>query len=235
MKTLLKMPRKGLIIIIGVVVLAAVACTGAAPTATLAPTPQPTSTAVVTEIVTETATEIPAETQIAVAVTGSGIIGGDPEFNPAALVWQGYWLSRDQFGPLVMASGMGIPFEPPMEMMAQAMQMVAQNADDPLTAPLNMLPLQAMFASGSPDMINDPRDFDPLDMEGLRLDPSTFDETVRVRARAETMLKMSQWAHNFATKSLASPPTTSALCNGSLASWSTCSPRSKANTPWKIC
>ena len=122
--------------------------------------PQPTSTAVVTEIVTETATEIPAETKIAVAVTGSGIIGGDPEFNPAALVWQGYWLSRDQFGPLVMASGMGIPFEPPMEMMAQ-------NADDPLTAPLNMLPLQAMFASGSPDMINDPRDFDPLDMEGL--------------------------------------------------------------------
>ena len=130
---------------------------------------------------------------------------------------------------------MGIPFEPPMEMMAQAMQMVAQNADDPLTAPLNMLPLQAMFASGSPDMINDPRDFDPLDMERLRLDPSTFDETVRVRARAETMFKMSQLAHNFATKSLASPPTTSALCNGSLASWSTCSPRSKANTPWKIC
>ena len=81
-KTLLEMPRKGLIIIIGVVVLAAVACTGAAPTATLAPTPQPTSTAVVTEIVTETATEIPAETKIAVAVTGSGIIGGDPEFNP---------------------------------------------------------------------------------------------------------------------------------------------------------
>ena len=201
MKTLLKMPRKGLIIIIGVVVLAAVACTGAAPTATLAPTPQPTSTAVVTE----TATEIPAETQIAVAVTGSGIIGGDPEFNPAALVWQGYWLSRDQFGPLVMASGMGIPFEPPMEMMAQAMQMVAQNADDPLTAPLNMLPLQAMFASGSPDMINDPRDFDPLDMEGLRLDPSTFDETVRVRARAETMLKMSQWAHNFANEKFGEP------------------------------
>ncbi|MGE3573484.1 MAG: hypothetical protein AB7J35_05480, partial [Dehalococcoidia bacterium] len=54
----------------------------------------------------------------------SGIDGADADFNYSAMVWQGYWLSRDHFGPLVMGSGMGIPFEPPMEMVTAAMQMV---------------------------------------------------------------------------------------------------------------
>ena len=64
------------------------------------------------------------------AVIGSGIEGGDPDFNAAALIWQGYWLSRNHFGPFVMASGMGIPFMPPKEMMQGAMKMVAQNPND---------------------------------------------------------------------------------------------------------
>ena len=54
-------------------------------------------------------------------------------------------------------------------------------------------------------MVNDPRDFGPLDLEGLRLDPASFDETVRVRAQAETMLKLSQWAHNFANEKFGAP------------------------------
>ncbi|MCH7713178.1 MAG: hypothetical protein IIC99_06100 [Chloroflexi bacterium] len=193
MKILPRFTKRGLAVLVGVVALAAVACTSAAPTFTPAPTPQPTATAA------------PTETPVPPPVTGSGIIGGDPEFNSAALVWQGYWLSRGHFGPFVMGSGMGIPFQPPMEMMAQAMQMVAQNADDPLTIPQNMLPLQAVYASGSPNMVNDPRDFGPLDLEGLRLDPDTFDKTVRVRAQAETMLKLSQWAHNFASEKFGKP------------------------------
>ena len=130
--------------------------------------------------------------------SASGIVGADPDFDYSALVWQGYWLSRDHFGPFVMASGMGIPFEPPMEKMMMAMAMVAQNPDDPVAIPQNMAPLQAVFASGSPDLINDPREFGPLDLEGLRLDPDTFDETVAVRAQAQTMLKETQWAHSFA-------------------------------------
>lgn len=120
-------------------------------------------------------------------------------------MWQGYWLSRDHFGPFVMASGMGIPFEPPQEMLGQAMEAVAQNPDDSITLPENMAPLQAVFRSGSPDLLNDPTAFDPLDFEGLRLDPATFDETVGLRGQAETMLKETQWAHNFADPHFGSP------------------------------
>lgn len=135
----------------------------------------------------------------------SGITGGDPEFNFAGLTWQAYWLSRDHFGPFVMASGMGIPFESPMEMVQQAMQMVAQNPSDPVALPQNMAPLQAVFASGSPTLVNDPRDFDPLDFQAFRLDPSSFDQKVGVRGQAETMLKESQWAHNFADAHFGDP------------------------------
>ena len=131
-------------------------------------------------------------------VSTSGIVGGDPEFNFSALTWQGYWLSRDHFGPFVMGAGMGIPFEPPMDQVMMALGMVAQNPDDPAAIPQNMMPLQAIFASGSPDLVNDPRNFDPLDLEAFRLDPSTFDETVTVGGQAWTMLKESQWARSFA-------------------------------------
>lgn len=104
-----------------------------------------------------------------------------------------------------MASGMGIPFEPPMDMLQQAMQMVAQNPNDPVAIPQNMAPLQAVFASGSPTLINDPRNFDRLDFQAFRLDPSSFDQKVSVRGQAETMLKESQWAHNFADAHFGDP------------------------------
>lgn len=186
---------------IGVIGILAVACAGPTPTPTPTPTatPQPTPTPSPTATPSSTATPGPTE------APGSGILGGDPEFGPAAMVWQGYWLSRDHFGPFVMASGMGIPFEPPMEMVQTGMQMVAQNPDDPVNLPQNMMPLQAVFASGSSTLLNDPREFDPLDFEGQRLDPSTFDETVGVRGQAETMLKESQWAHNFANAHFGTP------------------------------
>ena len=136
---------------------------------------------------------------------GSGLLGGDPDFDVPAMISQGYWLSRDHFGPFVMASGMGIPFQPAMDMVQMATQMVAQNPDDPAMVPQNMMPLQAVFASGSPKLVNDPRDFAPMDFEGLRLDPANFDESVSVRGQAETMLKESQWAHNFANAHFGEP------------------------------
>lgn len=179
------LPRSmGIFLVIGLV---SVACTTASPTAT--PTSTPTSTPVPTSA----------------PVLGSGIEGGDPEFVYAALIWQGYWLSRDQFGPFVMASGMGIPFQPPMDMMQMAMQMVGQNPDDPIMVPQNMMPLQAVYASGSPSLVNDPREFDALDFTAFRLDPASFDQKVTVRGQAETMLKESQWAHNFANSHFGEP------------------------------
>ena len=151
------------------------------------------------------ATPVPTAVPEPTPVTGSGIEGGDPEFNPTALVWQGYWLSRDHFGPFVMASGLGIPFQPPMDMMQMAMGMVAQNSNDPVMLPANMMPLQAVYASGGSTLVNAPREYDPMDFEAFRLDPSTFDDTVTVRGQAETMLKESQWAHNFANAHFGEP------------------------------
>ncbi len=183
----------------------AAACTGDDP----APTPAPTLTSAPTATAQPQPSPAPATAEptlpAAAARPGSGIEGGDPAFDASALVWQGYWLSRDHFGPFVMASGMGIPFAPPMEMLQAAIQMVAQNPDDPVMLPQNMMPLQAIYASGGSDLLNDPRDFDPLDFEGLRLDPASFDETVRVRGQAFTMLKESQWAHSFADSHFGAP------------------------------
>ena len=121
------------------------------------------------------------------------------------MIWQGYWLSRNNFGPFVMGSGMGIPFQPPMDMVSMAMQMIAQNPTDPVMVPQNMMPLQAVFASGSPSLVNDPRNFDPLDFEGLRLKPDTFDKRVTLQGQAQTMVKESQWAHSFSSPHFGNP------------------------------
>ena len=196
MKFLTRFGTKPLTVVLVVTGLLALACTSAAtptPTPTSAPTPLPT------------VTEAPEPTSVPPTVTGSGIEGGDPDFNVVAMIWQGYWLSRDQFGPFVMGSGMGEPFMPPPAMMQSMMQMVAQNPSDPVPMIQNMMPLQAVFASGSSDLVNDPREFGPLDLEAFRLDPSTFDKTVAVRAQAETMLKLSQWSHNFSNEHFGTP------------------------------
>jgi len=129
----------------------------------------------------------------------SSIVGADPEFNFAAMTWQGYWLSRDHFGPFVMQSGMGITFEPPMEMLQSAMAMVAQNPGDVPFLPKNMAPLQAVYASGDPSAIHDLTQIPADDFSLFRFDPDTFDTTIEVSAMAQTMLKESQWARSFST------------------------------------
>ena len=80
-----------------------------------------------------------------------------------------------------MASGMGIPFQPPIETLMEGIAMVAQNSADTVMIPMNMMPLQAIFASGSANLLNDPRVFEPLDFEAFRLDPESFDTAISVR------------------------------------------------------
>ena len=189
--------RKTLIAFLVIFGLLAVACSA---DATSTPRPLPTS-APIPEIETPT----PSPTIINAALASSGIQGGDPDFNRTAFVWQAYWLSRDQFGPFVMASGMGIPFQPPMETLMQGIAMVAPNPADTVTIPTNMMPIQAIFASGSPSLVNDPRDFGPMDFEAFRLDPESFDTSISVRGQAETMLKESQWARNFSNPYFGEP------------------------------
>lgn len=185
-------------LVVGVLTLAA--CTSPAPTPTPTATPRPTATP------TPTATAVPpSPTPTSTAIQGTGIQGGDPDFDFSAMVWQGYWLSRDHFGPFVMASGMGVPFMPDMDMMQMAMQMVAQNPNDPVMMPQNMMPLQAVYKSGSPGLLNNPMDFNAMDFQGMRLNPASFDVTVGVRGQAETMLKESQWARNFANPHFGTP------------------------------
>jgi len=191
----------------GVVIAAALvtaACTGDdEPTATPAPTTE--TTAAATAEPTAAATAAPTEVAANPLAAQSTLINANPAFNYGAAVWQGYWLSRDHFGPFVMGSGLGIPFQPPMDALGAAMGMVGQNPDDPIMIPANLAPLQAVFASGSPALVNDPREFDPLDFEAFRLDPATFDQTIGVRGQAQTMLKESQWARNFANPHFGTP------------------------------
>ncbi|MGE3414347.1 MAG: hypothetical protein AB7L91_19305, partial [Dehalococcoidia bacterium] len=194
-----------------IAIVAGVAIVGAACTSDDGDTTPVTSTPsspVATETAGAAATTTEATTPAPKAIDTSSpstLSVANPEFNYGAAVWQAYWLSRDHFGPFVMGSGLGIPFEPPMEMLQAAMAMVAQNEGDPVMIPANLFPLQAVYASGSPALVNNPMEFDAMDFEALRLDPTTFDERVTVRAQAETMLKESQWARNFANAHFGAP------------------------------
>ena len=100
MKFLTRFGTKPLTVVLVVTGLLALACTSAArPLQPLLRHPQ----------ALPTVTEAPEPTSVPPTVTGSGIEGGDPDFNVVAMIWQGSWLSRDHFGPFVMASGMVNP------------------------------------------------------------------------------------------------------------------------------
>lgn len=174
------------------------ACTGRT-----SDSPAPTSGAVATAVggVATPTTDAVSEVKPIDVSSPSGITGADPEFSYSAMVWQGYWLSRDHFGPLAMASGMGVPFEPPMDMVAAAMQMAGGTGTDRPFVPANILPLQAVYRSGDTALAQDMMAFSPMDFAGMRLDPATFDQVVGVEGQAQLMLKESQWARNFHTAS----------------------------------
>ncbi|MGE3073931.1 MAG: cupredoxin domain-containing protein [Dehalococcoidia bacterium] len=179
----------------GAILALAAACSGGGSSKS---TPAATATERPTQAAERTATPsaggAPAQIDFS---SPSGIDGADAEFNYSAMVWQGYWLSRDHFGPLVMGSGMGIPFEPPMEMVTAAMQMVGSNEPGMPFLPENIFPLHAIFRGGDTALTTDMTQLPPTDFSALRLDPSTFDEVVGVEGQAQLMLKESQWARNF--------------------------------------
>lgn len=186
-------PARNLILITALAVFVAAACTGGDEEA--APAPEATGS--------PTAAAGAGATEEAQPPGASTLVNGNPAFTLDAMIWQGYWLSRDHFGPFVMGSGLGIPFDPPMDMLAAAMQMVAQNPNDQIVIPQNMAPLQAVYASASPALTGGSADV--LDFSQFRLDPATFDSTIQVRAQAQTMLKESQWARNFANAHFGAP------------------------------
>ncbi|WP_322795353.1 cupredoxin domain-containing protein [Tepidiforma sp.] len=198
----MKTKRTALLLsVAGAILTIAAACSGGGGSSR-APAPIVTATQGAPQAAEQTATPSAGSTATQIDFSSpSGIDGADPEFNYSAMVWQGYWLSRDHFGPLAMGSGMGIPFEPPMEMVTAAMQMVGSKEPGMPFLPENILPLQAVFRSGDTALTADMTTFSPTDFRALRLDPSTFDTVVGVEGQAQLMLKESQWARNFHTAS----------------------------------
>lgn len=128
----------------------------------------------------------------------STLVDANPELTYDAMIWQAYWLSRDHFGPFVVGTGMGQSFQPPRTLVESAIKAVAPSPDA-VEVPANLAPLEAVYASGSPELVNDPTEYPGRDFMKFRLDAETFDTTIPVRGQAQTMLKESQWARNFAS------------------------------------
>ena len=130
------------------------------------------------------------------AAQGSGVQGGNPDFDATAAEEEGYWYSRYNLGNLVMRSGLGETFMPDMDMIQQMVQMADANPGDGDTAmpPTNPALLKAVYASGDPHYT---QMMDVSDFGTQRWDPATFDKTITSRAMGWTMIKESEWAKQF--------------------------------------
>jgi hypothetical protein len=109
---------------------------------------------------------------------------------------QSYFVSVDNFAGPVMMGGMGIPFEPPMEMV----QMMAERAGLPMEMmPRNPGLLAAIYTSGDarlPDGVM-PDMGPPADFGTMRWDPAGFDTTIRTADQAMLIMKFTEWAKYF--------------------------------------
>ncbi len=130
------------------------------------------------------------------ALAGTGVQGGDPNFTKTDAEEEGYWYSRYNLGNLVMRSGLGVPFKPQKEQVKKMIQAVDANPNDGDTAApaKNVTLLQAIYASGDPHyttkLVVD-------DFATQRWDPATFDKNITSQAMGWTMIKETEWAKQF--------------------------------------
>ncbi len=128
----------------------------------------------------------------------SGLTAGLSDFDIQAVAWNGYWYSRYNLGNLVMMSGMGVPFEPPMEaVMGMAAMVDLGSADgEHVMMPENAALLSAVFAGGDPEFLNT---FNGTagDFTNWRWDPSQMDTRLLPAAQAQTIIKEIEWAKLF--------------------------------------
>jgi len=130
------------------------------------------------------------------AFAGSGLLAGLDSFQPVDAEEEGYWYSRYNLGNLVMRSGMGLTFKPPMEAVKSMMQAVDANPNDgdsPMVKKGIAL-LKAVYKSGDPHYI---KPLDVNDFSTQRWDPATFEKVVNASASGWTIIKEAEWAKQF--------------------------------------
>lgn len=137
-------------------------------------------------------------------LVGTGLKDGLPDYDVAAAVFNSYWYSRYTLGNLVMMSGLGIPFAPPMDAVMAMVQAVDQGpqAGEHVTLPVNPALLRAVFAGGNPQFVN-AFNGNPGDLNNYRWDPAKMDTTLTPAAQAQTIIKEVEWAKFFNTASWA--------------------------------
>jgi len=130
------------------------------------------------------------------ALAGTGVQGGNPNFTKTDAEEEGYWYSRYNLGNLVMRSGLGVTFKPEPAQIKKMIQAVdADPSDGNTAAPAkNVTLLQAIYASGDPHYTTK---LDVLDFATQRWDPATFEKNVTSQSMGWTIIKESEWAKQF--------------------------------------
>ncbi len=126
--------------------------------------------------------------------SASSITNENPvSYDPAVAQNEAYWYSRYNLGHLVMRSGMGIQWMPPMEKVQEMMKMAQISA-----GPSNPYLVEAIYSSGDPHLIQD-FNGDGTDFSNFRWDQAKMDKVVTPQAVAYTMIKEVIWAKSFAS------------------------------------
>ncbi|MEE9284113.1 MAG: hypothetical protein V3V35_00130, partial [Dehalococcoidia bacterium] len=123
----------------------------------------------------------------------AGSLDGLPSHDPDRAAFEAYWYSRYNLGQLVMRSGLGVRFMPPMEKVQQMMEMAGIPQ-----GPANPFLLLAPFASGDPHWVQ-PFNGSEDDFSNFRWDTATMDTTVTPQAIGQTITKEVIWAKAFAS------------------------------------
>ncbi len=199
--------RHLIISVLAVALIAAIACGSDDPAPAAAPVPTPTLEAAFETVTPETTPIDDQTTGIVPLSTGTGLIYGEPEYDFAAASFNSYWYSRYALGNLVMMSGLGVTFQPPMEAVMGMAAMIDQGPEDGehVMMPANAALLRAVYAGGDPQFIA-AFNGDPMDLSNFRWDPEKMDTRLTPAAQAQTIIKEIEWAKFFNNPSWAGAP-----------------------------
>ena len=206
-------PPHLIIFVLAIALVAAVACGSDDPAPAAAPVATPTLEAAFESVAPDApdATETtPSGDQSSDAValdTGTGLLYGEPGYDFTAASFNSYWYSRYTLGNLVMMSGLGVAFQPPMEAVMGMAAMVDQGPADGehVMMPANAALLRAVYAGGDPQFIA-PFNGDPMDLSNFRWDPEKMDTRLTPAAQAQTIIKEIEWAKFFNNPGWAGAP-----------------------------
>ena len=150
----------------------------------------------------------PTPTSEPLPVSGTGLHNGLPEYDFGVALSNAYWYSRYTLGSLVMMSGLGVPFSPPMDKVMAMVDAVDQGPADGehVMMPANAALLRAVYASGDPQFQN-PFNGEPMDLSNYRWLEDGVDTTITPAAQAQTIIKQVEWAKYFNSPAGGGTPT----------------------------